>query len=91
MRNKKIWKKLWNLHTIYLSTKISYDTFLMTLPVMSELNHRGLTMDVFCPRCVNKMETVNHLYMEGDFAMKAWFRSTFGVHILNIIMCDFKD
>lgn len=56
---------------------------------MSELNHKGLAGDVLCPRCANKVEIVNYLYMEGDFGMKAWFGSTFGIQFLNIIMCDF--
>ena len=73
--NHTIWKTLWNLNTILRHKDFLWRIINDSVPVRYALHSKGLMNDMFCPRCVTKMETLNHVIMECPFARKIWFGS----------------
>jgi len=61
------------------------------IPVKVALQSKGLRIDMFCPRCITKLETTNHVLMECPFAKKVWFGSKLNIKFPEKSAYDFKD
>jgi hypothetical protein len=75
----QVWKKLWNLKTILWHKVLLWRIVQRALPVTSELSKRGITCPILCPRCLQKEETLNHVFMECHLATMTWFGSKLGI------------
>jgi hypothetical protein len=75
----KIWKSIWSLHTIPRHKALLWRVANNALPVRSALSHRGIQCSILCPRCLQKEETISHLFMGCDRAAHVWFGSNLGV------------
>ncbi|KAK2382213.1 Ribonuclease H superfamily protein [Trifolium repens] len=53
------------------------------IPVKSALNHRGVQCQILCPRCFQKEETIDHIFMKCHHATRIWFGSKLGVNFSN--------
>jgi hypothetical protein len=73
------WKKLWALPTIPRHKALLWRIINNAIPTRSNLSHRGIHCSILCPRCMQKEETINHLFMECDRARIIWFRSKLGI------------
>ncbi|MCI01383.1 putative ribonuclease H protein, partial [Trifolium medium] len=71
----QVWKKLWNLQTIPRHKVIIWRIINKALPVRSELSRRGTLCSILCPRCLQKEETINHVFMDCNHAAMIWFGS----------------
>ncbi|MCI09152.1 retrotransposon unclassified-like protein, partial [Trifolium medium] len=78
-----IWKKLWNLQTIPRHRVLLWRIINKALPVRSELSKRGVPCIILCPRCLQKEETINHVFMECHHASMIWFDSKLGIRFNN--------
>ncbi|GAU28964.1 hypothetical protein TSUD_153800 [Trifolium subterraneum] len=78
-----IWKKLWTLPTIPRHKTLLWRIYQQALPVRSALNKRGIPCLILCPRCLQKEETINHVFMECHRAAKIWFGSRMGIRFDN--------
>lgn len=61
---------IWNLNTIPRHKDFLGRILNDPVPVRYALHLKGLLNDMLCPRCVTKMETLNHVIMECHFATK---------------------
>jgi hypothetical protein len=75
-----IWKKLWNLHTIPRHKMLLWRIIQTAIPVISELNKRGVPCTLLCPRCLLKEETIDHAFMLCQHATKVGFSSKLGIN-----------
>jgi hypothetical protein len=49
------------------------------IPVKDELSRRGVICNVLCPRCLSRVETIEHTFMQCRHVSKIWFGSKLGV------------
>jgi hypothetical protein len=78
--NNKFWKKLWSLPTIPRHKALIWRIIQRAIPVRSELNRRGISCPIVCPRCFQQEETIDHTFMHCPRANKIWFGSKLGIH-----------
>ena len=50
------------------------------IPVRSALSKRGVQCLILCPRCLQKEETINHVFMDCHHTSKIWFGLKLGVN-----------
>ncbi|GAU23366.1 hypothetical protein TSUD_334130 [Trifolium subterraneum] len=50
-----------------------------TSQMRSQLCNRDVQCQILCSRCLEKIETMNHVFMECQYAAKIWFGSKLGV------------
>jgi hypothetical protein len=74
-----IWKKIGSLPTIPRHKALLWRIANKAIPVRSALSHIGIQCSLLCPRCLQKEETVSHLFMECDRATHVWFGSNLGI------------
>jgi len=86
-----MWKKLWKLNTIPRHKDFLWRILNDSVPVKSALNTKGILTDMFCLRCCTKMETLNHTFMECNFARKVWFGWNLTIKFPESSEYDFKD
>jgi ribonuclease HI len=54
------------------------------LPVKDNLLYKGINCDPFCSYCNTKIETINHIFMECDWARQAWFACPLTINMDNM-------
>lgn len=89
--NDKTWQTIWSLHTIPRHKTILWRILNSSLPVRTELNRRGVNCNLLCPRCNEKLETIDHLFMDCSKTKKVWFGSQLSIRIPNSTDRNFKD
>lgn len=89
--NTKLWKKIWNLHTIPRHKTILWRILNNSIPLRSELGKRGVLCSPLCPRCETKIETTDHIFMHCPNISKIWFRSNLNLKILDLPIPSFRD
>jgi hypothetical protein len=81
--NNTLWKKLWMLHTVPRHKMLLWRIMHEAIPVKSALNNRGIQCQTLCPRCFQKEETLDHIFMKCHYATRIWFGSKLGVNFNN--------
>ncbi|PNX83821.1 hypothetical protein L195_g041817 [Trifolium pratense] len=74
------WKKLWSMATIPRHKALIWRIIQQAIPVRSALSKRGVQCLILCPRCLQKEETINHVFMDCHHTSKIWFGSKLGVN-----------
>lgn len=59
--NQRIWKASWNLDTIPRHKDLLWSVLNDAVPVRKALHSKGITRDMFCPRCVTKIESLKSI------------------------------
>lgn len=88
---QKLWKTVWSLNTIPRHKDFLWRVLNEVVPVRHQLHNKGLAIDMFCPRCVTKIETLNHSLMECPYARKVWFGSTLNIKFPDYTEYNFSD
>ncbi|KAK2443916.1 Ribonuclease H superfamily protein [Trifolium repens] len=78
--NNAHWKKLWMLKTIPRHKMLLWRIIHEAIPVKNALNNRGIPCQTLCPRCFQKEETIDHIFMKCHHATRIWFGSKLGVN-----------
>lgn len=86
----RIWKKIWNLHTIPRHKTILWRILNNSLPLRSELGKRGIHCSPLCPRCDLKIETMDRVFMRCPKIYRIWFGSVLNLKILDQPISNFK-
>lgn len=81
-RDSKLWKKLWNLHTIPRHKNLLWRILTNSLPIRSELEKKGVKCSPLCPRCNIKIETLEHVFMTCQYISRTWFGSSLSLKIM---------
>jgi hypothetical protein len=89
--DKQLWKKLWSLHTIPRHKTLLWRILNNALPIRSELGKRGILCTPLCPRCNNKIETIDHVFRTCSQISKTWFGSQLNLKILEHPITNFSD
>jgi len=90
-RDTKLWKKLWNVHTIPRHKTILWRILTNSLPIRSELEKRGVKCSPLCPRCNLKIETLEHAFMTCQYISRTWYGSQLNLKITEQPFADIKD
>jgi hypothetical protein len=85
------WKKLWSLAVPPKQTHLIWRILDNALPVKENLLYRGIRCAPFCSYCGTKLETINHIFMECDWARKAWFTCPFTINMENVKLKTVND
>jgi hypothetical protein len=76
---KNHWKTLWSLNTIPRHKVLLWRIIQNTIPVKVALSKRGIACNTLCPRCLQKEETLDHVFMHCVHASKIWFGSKLSI------------
>lgn len=63
MEKRRAWKKLCNIKTLTRIIFLTWCILNSTLPIRSKLRRRGVNCPIFCPMCMEKEETQDHILM----------------------------
>jgi hypothetical protein len=78
------WKKLWSLVVPPKQTYLIWRTLNNALPVKENLIYRGIRCEPFCTYCGTKIETINHLFLDCEWAKQAWFACPLTINMENL-------
>jgi hypothetical protein len=65
------WKKLWSLDVPPKQTHLIWRIINNAIPVKENLLKRGIRCVPLCSYCNNKVETIDHIFLECEWAKKA--------------------
>jgi hypothetical protein len=85
------WKKLWRLAVLPKQTQLIWRTLNNALPVKENLLYRGVRCAPFCSYCGTKIETINHIFMECEWAKQAWFACPLTINMDNVKLTTVND
>jgi hypothetical protein len=75
----KHWKKLGSLNTIPRHKAFIWRVIQNAIPVKTALAKRSIPCNTLCPRCFQKEETIDHVFMHCTHAAKTWCGSKMGI------------
>jgi hypothetical protein len=70
-----IWGRLWKLNVPPKHSHLLWRILNNVLPTKTNLANRGVKCDPFRPRCPTKMETINHVFLDCEWAKQVWLAS----------------
>ncbi|KAL5144529.1 Leishmanolysin-like peptidase [Glycine soja] len=79
---RDMWKKFWKIKSIPKCLNLSWRACKSVLPVMKNLPSRGLEVDIRCPCCGEREETVMHALLLCEEVNQIWFASHLGGRVL---------
>jgi hypothetical protein len=85
------WKKLWSLAVPPKQTHLMWRTLNNALLVKENLLCRGIRCALFCSYCNTKIETINHIFLECDWARQAWFACPLTINMDNMKIKNVSD
>jgi hypothetical protein len=88
--NNKLWKTLWSLHTIPRHKVLLWRIMQQAIPVKQALSNRGIQGQTLCPRCLQKEETIEHVFKDCQHADRIWFGSKLGIRFSSV-QSSFRD
>jgi hypothetical protein len=80
----KLWKTLWSLHMIPRHKVLLWRIIQQAIPVKHALSRRGMQGQLSCPRCFQKVETIDHVFKDCHYADIVWFGSKLGIRFSSI-------
>lgn len=79
---RDMWKMFWKIKSIPKCLNLSWRACKSVLPVMKNLSSRGLEVDIRCPCCGEREETVMHALLLCEEVNQIWFASHLGGRVL---------
>lgn len=79
LMDSEIWKKIWNLAIPPKQVVLVWKILNNAIPVRANLRTKGVKCPMLCPRCENKIETVDHTFRDCIKATQIWLSSTLGI------------
>ncbi|PNX98065.1 ribonuclease H [Trifolium pratense] len=87
----EIWKVLWKLNVPPKHSHFIWRCLSNAIPVKGKLFKKGIRCDPLCPRCLNHVETIQHVFLECDWAKKVWFASPLTLNLNSNQLTEFYD
>jgi hypothetical protein len=85
------WKKIWSLDVPPKQNHLTWRILNNALPVKENLIHRGINCAPFCSYCNTKIESLNHIFLECDWARQAWFACPLTINMDNLKIKNVPD
>ncbi|XP_045797508.1 uncharacterized protein LOC123891638 [Trifolium pratense] len=76
-----IWSALWKLNVPPKHSHLLWRALKNALLVKGNLFKRGVRCEPLCPRCSNTTETINHVFLECEWAKQVWFASSLNLNL----------
>ncbi|XP_045791800.1 uncharacterized protein LOC123886537 [Trifolium pratense] len=86
-----IWSTLWKLNVPPKHSHLLWRALKNALPVKGNLFKRGVRCEPLCPRCSNTTETINHVFLECEWAKQVWFASSLNLNLRLNQISEFFD
>jgi ribonuclease HI len=77
------WKKLWKLSVPPKQLHLIWRILNNAIPVKEKLHKRGIRCVPLCPHCNTSLETMDHIFLDCDWARKVWFTSPLTINLAN--------
>ncbi|PNX71213.1 ribonuclease H [Trifolium pratense] len=74
------WQNLWKLKIPPKHATLIWRILNHSLPVRSSLSSKGIQCNPTCPRCNTSLETIDHVFMQCEWAKVVWFGSPMTIH-----------
>jgi hypothetical protein len=81
--NEQLWKHLWKIKTPPKYANLIWRIFHHAIPIRNKLSSKGIRCSPLCPRCNNGLETLDHVFMQCDWAKAVWFGSPMTIKFQN--------
>jgi hypothetical protein len=82
-QSSRLWDRIWKLNVPPKHNHLLWRIMNNALPVKTNLAKKGVRCDPFCPRCPTTMETINHVFLECDWAKQVWIASPLTLNLSN--------
>ncbi|PNX96793.1 ribonuclease H, partial [Trifolium pratense] len=90
-RPMEIWKTLWKFKVPPKYSHLLWRILNNAIPVKGNLFKKGVKCDPLCPRCLNHVESIQHVFLECEWAKKVWFASPLTLNLNLNQLTDFYD
>ncbi|PNY16050.1 ribonuclease H, partial [Trifolium pratense] len=87
----EIWKVLWKLNVPPKHSHLIWRSLRNAIPVKGSLFKRGIRCDPLCPRCLDHVETIQHVFMDCEWTKKVWFASPLTLNLNLNYLTEFYD
>ncbi|XP_045831362.1 uncharacterized protein LOC123922707 [Trifolium pratense] len=87
----EIWKVLWKLNVAPKHSHLIWRSLRNAIPVKGSLFKRGIRCDPLCPRCLDHVETIQHVFMDCEWTKKVWFASPLILNLNLNHLTEFYD
>ncbi|GAU34369.1 hypothetical protein TSUD_217090 [Trifolium subterraneum] len=85
------WNKIWKLNNPPKQIHLIWRSLHNTIPVKANLITRGIICDTLCPSCNKSPETMEHTFLECDWAKRVWFSSPLTINLNNTQCYSFSE
>ncbi len=73
VHNHKLWNLLWKIKLSYKVLLFTWKILNKAIPVKDELNRRRIPCETTCCLCNYEEESIDHLFLQCNFARAVWF------------------
>ncbi|KAK2374342.1 Ribonuclease H superfamily protein [Trifolium repens] len=89
-KDELFWKNLWNIKVPPKQIHLLWRMWHNVIPVKANLINRGIICDSICPKCNKGPETINHLFLNCDWAKLVWFYSPLTIRTDNTQTLNYR-
>jgi ribonuclease HI len=86
-----LWKKLWKIDVPPKQLHLLWRIIHKAIPTKINLLTKGILCDTICPMCNKEPETINHIFLQCEWARLVWFGSPITISTTNIQTNSFSD
>jgi hypothetical protein len=79
-----VWKYLWKLKIPPKHANLIWRILNKAIPVKDHLINRGIKCDPLCIRCNKSIETIDHVFLNCDWAKAVWFGSPLSINFNHV-------
>jgi ribonuclease HI len=90
-KDELFWKNLWNIKVPPKQIHLLWRMWHNAIPVKANLINRGIICDSICPKCNKGPETINHLFLNCDWAKLVWFYSPLTIRTDNTQTLNYRE
>jgi hypothetical protein len=85
------WKKLWSLDVPPKQAHLIWRILNNFIPVKENLLKHGIRCVPLCSYCNKKVESINHIFLDCDWARQVWFASPLTINMENMEIKNLPD
>jgi hypothetical protein len=79
--SNELWEKLRQLNVPPKHNHLVWRALKEAIPTKKNLFQKSVKCDPLCPRCYNKSETTQHIFLECDWAKQVWLSSPLTINL----------
>ena len=88
---KPLWKRLWHLNLLAKIKIFAWRACVNRLPFREKLCARGINTAKDCPICNKELESIHHVLLHCEFAIRVWSFWANGVQLIQRNNWSFPD